>query len=974
MSTAITWNGVAYSVPASGEVGWASLSNFLIALGNSAQATTFQKVGTRIATTSPVTVVAATDCTVITNLAVAGAVAVNLPAGVDGQFFAIVDGKGDAATNNITITPFGAETINGAANLVINSARGAAIFVFKTGNWSVISRPSVTLPSGAVTQDAVALWNSDGSLRNSKLAVDDTGATAATLTTFDINQTANRTVTIQDATQTLIGRDTTDQGANRLTNKDLDDATTKVVDSSDTTKKLGFDVSGTAGTTQTLATSQTANRTLTLPDATDTLVGKATTDQLTNKDYEGGTASNTSRITVPKASTSTLNALTRKQSTIVYDTSLNQLKVDDGTNLQAIGGGSGELTFVTNPNDAGNWSTTGANGPTGATTSTAGDLPLSNFTTAIQLTSATAAGAEASNYFSYSFTTGASYAVKTKIEFWLRTGSNFLSNEWTVSVYQGATRVALTTDSSGVTYIPAANGKFTTYFDALASTAYTVRFSRPVNAGTNAAVLNIANVIVGPGIQPQGAVVSSLGNIGATTNGFGTIANSSFKGWRIGNLLKVQASFQSGTPSASPAAIVLPTGMTVDTSILSSNQDSLVGLFARSATGAAQAFFNGNSGAMFYDISAADTSRINFSPNLNGSQDGTFTAFNGNSIFSASDGVIVEFTVPIAQWAGSGTVNLAQNDVEYAFNTTAFGTANTSAFGYGPNGAAFGSSPANEFAQRVRFQTPIQVTDKILIEVDPLNSGVWFPALGAHPTGSNKGSIVDYNHFGSPSTTNAFGLAYLAVSGSRTDIDVLFGRYYYTTTDNAASGDWSDWSANGARWRVKKSSGGQAVGFGMATATSSGLVTLPNAMTRVVGGTGGNTTGTTGTTTRVFGSTTSTTGAGVTYVSSATNGDSFTINENGVYAITYSDRASTVGREYGVTVNNPSTTAISSATAAARLLYGNVQVADRPTPLSGTFRLSAGDVIRAQTDGLSNFVNSSGAIDLYFVITQVAKL
>lgn len=40
---------------------------------------------------------------------------------------------------------------------------------------------------------------------------------------------------------------------------------------------------GTAGTTTTIQSSQTTDKTLTLPDATDTLVGKATTDVLTNK-------------------------------------------------------------------------------------------------------------------------------------------------------------------------------------------------------------------------------------------------------------------------------------------------------------------------------------------------------------------------------------------------------------------------------------------------------------------------------------------------------------------------------------------------------------------------------------------------------------------------------------------------------------------------------------------------------------------
>jgi hypothetical protein len=48
----------------------------------------------------------------------------------------------------------------------------------------------------------------------------------------------------------------------------------------------------------TLATAQTANRTITLPDATDTLVGKATTDTLTNKRTQPRTNSSTTASTL----------------------------------------------------------------------------------------------------------------------------------------------------------------------------------------------------------------------------------------------------------------------------------------------------------------------------------------------------------------------------------------------------------------------------------------------------------------------------------------------------------------------------------------------------------------------------------------------------------------------------------------------------------------------------------------------------
>jgi uncharacterized membrane protein YgcG len=74
-----------------------------------------------------------------------------------------------------------------------------------------------------------------------------------------------------------------DQGPGSLKNKDLDDSTVVFVDTTDTTIKIGFDAAGTTGTKTTLQSSQTVNRTLILPDATDTLVARNTTDTLTNK-------------------------------------------------------------------------------------------------------------------------------------------------------------------------------------------------------------------------------------------------------------------------------------------------------------------------------------------------------------------------------------------------------------------------------------------------------------------------------------------------------------------------------------------------------------------------------------------------------------------------------------------------------------------------------------------------------------------
>lgn len=160
MSTNVTFppiGGTTYSVPAAGEVGWANLSNYLIAL-STAQGTTSQKVSVRFATTTPVTIVSATDCVVITKLMTPGPVSVVLPSGVQGQWFNISDGTGDASTNNITITTTGGATIRGLASYVISANYDAATFVYDAGtnSWSVTTQILSFAPA-SVARSAIAL-------------------------------------------------------------------------------------------------------------------------------------------------------------------------------------------------------------------------------------------------------------------------------------------------------------------------------------------------------------------------------------------------------------------------------------------------------------------------------------------------------------------------------------------------------------------------------------------------------------------------------------------------------------------------------------------------------------------------------------------------------------------------------------------------------------------------------------------------
>ena len=191
---------------------------------------------------------------------------------------------------------------------------------------------------------------------DSTLKIDFNAAgTTGTKTTITSSQTADRVITLPDATSTLISDSSTDT----LTNKTIGDSNTinaqddafTIDDAADATLQIDFNAAGTTGTKTTITSSQTANRVVTIPDATDTLVGKATTDTMTNKtltspiintaNIDQGTASNTQRIVLPKDTTTNLDLLTDTQALIAYDTTQNSVVFNDGVEWTAVGTGSG---------------------------------------------------------------------------------------------------------------------------------------------------------------------------------------------------------------------------------------------------------------------------------------------------------------------------------------------------------------------------------------------------------------------------------------------------------------------------------------------------------------------------------------------------------------------------------------------------------------------------------------------------------
>lgn len=200
MSTSKTWPGgstgatpTTYSLPAAGERNWAALSNFLNALADGAQSTTFQKFAIRKPTTTPVTV-SSTDCVIVTDMATPSAVTVNLPTGANKQVYFLVDGNFDAQTYNVTINAAVGNTIGGAASYVLsgNGESVAIIFDSSDNDWKIFarSRSGVT----GFTASRAIVSNGSGDL------------TAATTTATEIGYVNGVTSAIQtqlDAKQPL---------------------------------------------------------------------------------------------------------------------------------------------------------------------------------------------------------------------------------------------------------------------------------------------------------------------------------------------------------------------------------------------------------------------------------------------------------------------------------------------------------------------------------------------------------------------------------------------------------------------------------------------------------------------------------------------------------------------------------------------------------------------------------------------------
>lgn len=237
----------------------------------------------------------------------------------------------DTLTNKTLSSPVIAAIVNGGTLTVPNATD------------TLVARNTTDSLTNKNLVDASCFIVDDGNATR-RLGFELGGATGATTTTFVLSQTGNRSITFPNVTDTLVARTTTDTLTNKtltapviatisntgtltlptstdtlvarnttdsFTNKSFVDASCFFVDDDDATKRLSVELSGaTTSTTTQLVFSQTANRFLTFPNITDTIVTRTNTETLTNKTLTTpiiASISNTGTLTLP-TSTDTLVA------------------------------------------------------------------------------------------------------------------------------------------------------------------------------------------------------------------------------------------------------------------------------------------------------------------------------------------------------------------------------------------------------------------------------------------------------------------------------------------------------------------------------------------------------------------------------------------------------------------------------------------------------------------------------------------
>lgn len=873
-------------------------------------------------------------------------------------------GTGDLEASNVTINELG--YLSGATSNIqtqINGLAPAAGTVTLTGSQTLSNK-------NLVDNSTFIVDNSDATKR---IGFDAAGTTGTT-TTIQGSQTANRTLTLPDVTDTLVSRTSVDQGANRLKTKDLNDADVVFVDSADPTKKFVIDAGGTTGTIMNLVAAQTSTRTVNLPDASTNLVGDDFAQTITNKDLNGGTASSTNKWAIPKAAKSTLDLLARRQANIFYATDQNKAYIDNGTQLIPVGSGSGtggvnfigldtNFSFlnsddVDSENSIGNWATYADSpgvAPVDMTGGSATSLTLSRTTTAGEVLNGsasfkivkTATNAQGMGVSVIgNIPTGYRGSnISIKLPFKIISGS-LVSGDLKMYIYDVTNSQVISPFNNDVI---TGQGILQATFPTSSTTAQ-IRFGfHFASTSSTAVTFSWDDVLVGPGqIVFSPSMTNTKNDLSFTFTDIGTVTNNSVFYKQDGDRMIVYGYATTGTPTSTVFSINLPAGYIIDTSKMPTTDQKIGSMDRFNNSGGGIPTIDNGPYTLFYDGS---TNNKIFASRTTGSQ----SAYNkgaGTSFFAPSDSLTFQFDVPITGW--STNLVTANSSVFNISNILANGTRVT------------GSAPTQLGQYRSYLRNgggaTYTETNGSPTTAPSVSNGVLLYQTGGFAAGDSNNSPSKYEIFVGKNKTievqpfrNTGKTGYINIdfytntgqdSGWITTYDPTTGIVSVSNYPGTASIDPS---------RIGTDENGLFINANayFDIRISENVLAVQLGSVSTVWLTTGNGYGSGSTKIRRFSSTISNIGNDITYVDDSTLGATFTINTSGVYTIDRVDRNNSTSFDFGISINsNQLTTSIGGITASNRLTYSQANANNGAyTEIHATVYCSPGDIIRAHDDG-----------------------
>lgn len=592
--------------------------------------------------------------------------------------------------------------------------------------------------------------------------------------------------------------------------------------SSVTKSNTDYVITDTDGYRVILVSTGDTTRTITLPTAADN-----SQRIITIKKVDSGTGA----VTIDGENSETIDGQLTKSLNVQYD--FYELQCD-GTNWNIIstssassGSGAGSVNYIQTSSKSWDmeatitgWNTykdaaaaTPADGtggsPTVITIARNTTTPL-NGVADLKISKSAANGQGEGVSIDVTVPSGYQYAQKGQIKLLLNSNTtNFVAGDFVFYVYDVTNSTLITPN---VTSMSKYKGAISITWDSSATgTSYRLIMHCAVTT-TLAYDIYIDDVIFGPGVTAQGAVVGAWQSYTPTYSAsFGSTSNSVGYWRRVGTDMEIVGSFNPGTVTAALATVSIPSGYTINTSNLalpsatSSSVSNIVGEYSTNT---------GSSGAG-YTLSSPGTSLTNLYFGIRFHSAGVSAVPDNASASFANTNVIPwRAKVPIAEWAGSGTVNLGNNGVEYA-SVSGTWDANASTTVYGPAGQLMGGTLTAAREKTITWQTPVQATDRIQVwaSKDQVN---WFEINGAQLGASNDVVVPSLN----TTNTNNAGVSWRPGASANQSI-IVFAQFMALANDDSPT---VNWPSSAAYWVVTKSVPGQAVGFGLATATQSGLL------------------------------------------------------------------------------------------------------------------------------------------------------